>query len=157
MEPLKYAIKKREALKFAGISVRINNGKSQAENDIQFLWERFFREKIFKMIPNKIDDNIYGIYSEYDSNHLGAYTAIVGCLVSQFEGLPGALTQVEVPEQAYAVFLAEGKLPEAVIDKWVEIWNSDFKRSYIADFDVYGKESQNPEDAKVEIWVGIKE
>jgi predicted transcriptional regulator YdeE len=43
-----------------------------------------------------------------------------------------------------------------VIEGWQKIWSTDLNRSYVADFEVYGEKTKNPEDAEVEIYVGIR-
>lgn len=36
------------------------------------------------------------------------------------------------------------------------IWETNLKRTYTADFEIYGKDAKNPKDAEVDIYVGIK-
>ena len=53
--------------------------------------------------------------------------------------------------------MSKGSLNEGVVyQTWDKIWKSDLNRSYTADFEVYGKKAQNPENAEVEIFVAIK-
>lgn len=43
----------------------------------------------------------------------------------------------------------------AVINTWFKIWDTDLNRTYKTDFEVYGEKAQNPNDAEVEIFVGV--
>ena len=44
-----------------------------------------------------------------------------------------------------------------VYNEWVKIWNSDLDRTFVADFEVYGEKAQDPTNAEVEIFVGVKD
>ncbi|HLX54591.1 MAG TPA: hypothetical protein VKR58_11650, partial [Aquella sp.] len=51
---------------------------------------------------------------------------------------------------------AKGNVLQGVVfDAWKNIWSMDIHRSYIADFEVYGDKAQNPQNAEIEIFVGI--
>ena len=139
----------------AGISVRtINNG--QAGKDIKELWDRFFGENILLKIENKVSGDIYNVYTDYENDHTGYYTAVLGCKVSSLEGLPDGLTGITVPESKYNVYSLSGKCPHNVLDAWAEIWKSSADRKYTADFDVYTPNYNSFEDSAVKIYVGLK-
>jgi len=55
-------------------------------------------------------------------------------------------------------FRAIGKLPEAVINPWTDIWRQDDKlnRTSSADFEVYDINSHHPENSEVGIYLSIK-
>lgn len=62
----------------------------------------------------------------------------------------------DIPESTYSVFKAEGDLTGmAVYDAWMSIWESPIKRTYKADFEVYGPEAADPKNGKINIFVGI--
>ncbi len=145
-------------IKIVGTSVRTTN---QAEADpsttkIQGNWERFFANNIAEKIPNKQSRGLLGIYTDYESDHHGAYTHLVAVAVHQVEETPEGLVSLTVPAGRYFVFTAEGELPKAVVDTWSIIWDyfsedSDYKRSYTVDFEEYDLENPN----KVDIYIAI--
>lgn len=139
-----------------GISVRTNNKNNQAQRDISQLWGRFILNNIANSIPNKISDEIYCVYTDYESDHTGDYTTILGCLVSDTSSIPEEMVIKEIPQSDYFKFISEGKLPESVAQTWSFIWQSDYNRSYIADFEVYGVAAQNPDNAIVATYLSIK-
>ena len=139
-----------------GISVRTNNHNNQAQRDISQLWGRFILENIANSISNKISEEIYCVYTDYESNHTGDYTTILGCLVSDVDSIPEEMIAREIPRNDYLKFISEGKLPESVAQTWDFIWQSDYDRSYIADFEVYGIASQNPDNAIVATYLSVK-
>ena len=56
-----------------GISVRTTNQNHQSQEDIAKLWEVFFRNAyIQQLMPNKVSNDIYCIYTDYKSDYTGA-------------------------------------------------------------------------------------
>lgn len=139
-----------------GISLRTTGKNAQFMKDIPELWNTFMLKETIYKIPNKIENSIYVIYTDYESDHTEGYTTIIGCKVKSIESIPEGMKSVEVKKSTYTQFTAKGDISKGVIyDKWVSIWNTDLDRTYITDFEFYGEEAQNPKDAEVEIYVGI--
>lgn len=147
-------INNQQSFKIVGISIRTNNRK--AANDLGKLWSKFIGENTTKKIPNKISEDIYSIYTDYESDHNGDYTNIIGYRVNSLENIPEGMTSKEIQATDYQVFSAKGKFPEAAQQTWGKIWNSTLDRSYQSDFEVYGEKSQNMNDAEVEIFISVK-
>lgn len=139
-----------------GISVRTTNQNYQSQKDIADLWDMFFSRNIIGMIPNKISNDIYCIYTDYESDFTGEYTTILGCKVSDTNKVPADLTIKEIPETKYYKYLSEGELPYAVGRTWAHIWKSEINRAYVADFDIYGEEAQDPKNARLTTFLSIK-
>lgn len=143
------------AFNIIGISVRTNN--NVGGKDIGNLWAKFISEDIFEKIPNKNSYDVYGIYTDYESDHTGDYTAIVGCHVSTLDEIPAGMVGKCIPASNYEIFTAKGKMPECVYGKWTEIWqNNELERTYSTDFEIYGAKSQNPMEAEVDIFISVK-
>ena len=143
------------AFSVIGISVRTNN--SVGGQDIGNLWAKFMGEDIFEKIPNKLSYDVYGIYTDYESDHTGDYTAIVGCPVSSLQEIPEGMISKTIPASNYEIYTATGKMPESVYGKWTEIWeDTALERTYKTDFEVYGAKSQNPMGAEVDIFIAVK-
>ncbi len=146
-----------KAFKVIGISVRTTNENGQSAKDIGELWNKFMSEGILDQIPNKIDNTIYSIYTEYESDHTKPYTTILGCKVSTIDTVPNRMTANTFNGGNYRKFVAKGDLTKgSVYEEWSKIWNTDLEREYTADFEVYGEKAQNPTDAEVDIFVAIK-
>jgi len=151
-------MKQIESFKVIGIAVRTTNENNQAMNDISLLWNKFFSENLIEKIPNKLGSEIYCIYTEYEKDYTKPYTTIIGCKVENLNEIPEGMIGKEIEGGKYQEFLAKGDLTKgAVFQEWSKIWsNSDLKRRYTADFEVYGEKAQNQENAEVEIYVGIE-
>lgn len=139
-----------------GISIRTNNEKAQSQGDIAKLWEEFFAKEILNKIQNKVSNDIYCVYTNYENDHTGNYTTFLGCEVSSIsQGSLNELESLEIPADDYLKFISEGQLPNAVLETWKHIWASEYPRTYKADFDLYGAESQDPANAKVTTYLSI--
>lgn len=140
-----------------GISVRTTNENGQAMQDIPALWNKFMSEGIAAQIPNKIDNSIYCIYTDYEKDYTKPYTTILGCKVSYLEIIPVGMVGKTIEEATYTKRIAKGNILQGiVINEWKKIWNSDLDRIYTADFEVYGEKSQDSEHAEVDIFVAIR-
>jgi len=145
-----------EAFQIIGISVRTTNENGQAASDIPLLWEKFMTEGISEKIPNKISDEVFSIYTNYESDHTKPYDTILGCKVSSFENIPEGMIAQSFEGGTFAKFLSTGNANKgAVYQTWVAIWNTDLDRLYTADFEVYGIKATNLPNAEVDIYVAI--
>ena len=145
-----------ESFKVIGISVRTTNENGQAMKDIPFLWNKFFEENIKDKIPNRVNDDLYCVYTHYEKDHTKPYTTILGYKVKADEVLPEDLVEKTINKSGYKVFNAKGKQSEGfVYHEWLKIWNADINRSYTSDFEIYGAKAQDPENAEVDIHIAL--
>lgn len=140
-----------------GISMRTTNENGQSAQDIPLLWDRFFAENISAGISDKADDTIYCIYTDYEKDYTKPYTVVLGHRVNQPANDPQLYTEVTIAGDDYDIFTAKGRMSDAIVfHEWVKIWNSGLDRAYKTDFEVYGAKAQNPDQAEVDIFIGIK-
>ncbi|MFW2135719.1 GyrI-like domain-containing protein [Chryseobacterium sp. TY4] len=147
-----------KALKIVGIETRTSNENAVAIEDLGKLWAQFFGEKIASKIPNKISDNIYAVYTDYETDYQGKYTIIIGCAVENLDKIPEGLIGRKFAAQKSVKFLAKGEILKAVGETWGKIWAKDkeLNRTYLHDYEVYGEKAQDPNNAEIEIFIGIK-
>jgi predicted transcriptional regulator YdeE len=139
-----------------GITVRTTNENMQAATDIPQLWNKFMSENIIALIPNKIDDTIYSIYTDYEADYTKPYTTLLGCKVNSLDNMPEGFTGKSFAGGKYTTFTAKGKLADGiVVQEWMKIWNTDLPRAYTADFEVYGEKAQNPDNAEIDIFIAV--
>jgi predicted transcriptional regulator YdeE len=153
----------QEAFTVVGIAERTSNAKERtAEGVIGKQWERLMKEGLLGEIPNKADGNIVALYTEYASDKDGEYTYVLGARVTNAERIPPRMVSRRVPSGRYAVFTSEkGPVQKVVVEMWQRVWTTPQKalggeRTYKADFEVYDKRAQNPADAVVELYVGVR-
>ncbi len=57
-----------ESFKIIGISVETTNENGKSAMDLGELWERFYAENIMAQVLNKEGEDIYAIYTDYESD-----------------------------------------------------------------------------------------
>ncbi|HWJ92073.1 MAG TPA: GyrI-like domain-containing protein [Flavisolibacter sp.] len=139
-----------------GISVRTINQGGQSQKDIGQLWQEFYSGNVMTEISDRESDDIYCIYTGYESDAMGPYTCVLGCRVQSNASIPHGLQRVHVPGGRYQLYTSTGKIPDAVLNTWMGIWRSDVSRKYAVDFDIYGHASQDPEHGVVETYLSVK-
>ena len=146
-----------------GISTRTMNAKEMSgKGVIAQQWDRFMKEGLLSKIPNKVDSNILAVYTDYESDANGAYTYLIGARVSSTDGVPAGMVAKKIPAGRYAVFISEkGFVGKVVPETWSRIWAvpksaAGGNRAYQADFEVYDQRAADPQNAQVDIYVGIK-
>jgi predicted transcriptional regulator YdeE len=143
------------AFHIIGIFVRTTNVNNKALKDIGDLFGNFIGQNIGGKIPNKISEDIYCVYTDYESDYNGPYTTIIGCKVSSLDDIPAGLMGKSIPESKYEVYKSTGKLSISLAKTWEGIWNADLNRRYSADFDIYGDKARDYENAEVDTYVAI--
>jgi len=140
-----------------GISVRTTNENGQSGKDIPALWSQFMSEEIQSKIPNKVSEDLFCIYTDYEKDHTKPYTTILGCKVESLDVVPENMIGKTIESANYKELIAKGNLYEGIVfNKWLEIWNSDLDRSFTADFEVYGEKTENPQKAEVAIYIALQ-
>lgn len=148
---------KVEPFKAIGIMVRTSNENGKAAHDIGKLWEKFMSEGIIEQIPNKTDQSIISIYTNYQGDHTQPYDTILGCKVNSLENVPEGMVGQSFAGGTHQKFVAKGDLTQGVVfEAWTQIWQTELDRAYTADFEVYGEKAQNPTNGQVDIFVATK-
>jgi predicted transcriptional regulator YdeE len=134
-------------LVIAGLAVRTNN--TEAAQTLSQLWAEVMGadgcQSFMKSIPNKLSDDLYAVYTEFDPNPPRmdaimslAYTCVIGVAVSSAEGLPANLRAVTVPATRRRVFPVAKGQPQQVGATWQAIWSRmDLPRTFMADYERY--------------------
>src|SRR5579863_1860919 len=139
----------------SGIEVRTTNEKGQARKDIGELWKKFMSEGIRDKIPGKLSEDVYCVYTDYETDHTGWYTAVIGCKVSEPEINTGWFSAL-VPKGTYRIYKPEGKFPDCVANTWMQIWENGADRNYLVDYDLYKAGANSFEETETEIHIGVK-
>jgi predicted transcriptional regulator YdeE len=145
-----------------GIEARTTNAKEiSGQGVIGPMWGRFMSEGILAKIANRNGDVIYSLYMGYTSDRNGDYDFVIGARVSSSPSIPDGMVLKRVPAGKYAV-IASDKGPgfEVVPKAWQQVWRMEdqkqLDRAYATDFEVYDERAQNPQDAQVDLYVGVK-
>ncbi len=142
-----------------GIAVRTTNANGQSGIDIEALWDKFWKGEIHRQIPNKVDNDIYAVYTDYETDYTGAYTTIIGASVSSLEQIPDGFVGISIEANQYENFISKGKMPEAIFNTWIEIWEDEAlhsRRAYHADFTIHGEKYYLGDQAEVSTFISVK-
>ncbi len=130
-----------KGMHIVGIAIETTNQDGQAMKDLGLLWERFFKDNVALQVSNKVNDYIYSIYTDYESDYTGRYTTIIGVEVDGLEHIPAGLVGRTFEAGNFIKYEAVGELPQAVGETWGKIWAQDqeLNRLYTYDYEVYGE------------------
>ena len=155
-----------DRITLVGITARTNNKNEMNPETAKIgpLVGTYWGKQIANQLKERVKPGItYSVYTEYESDEHGDYTYFIGEEVKPLDNQDlSHLKSLVIPANAYQRFTTEpGKMPEVVINAWQSIWkmtNEDFggKRKYLADFEIYDKRAQEPNNAIVDIYIGIE-
>lgn len=150
-----------EEKKIAGIGCRTSNQlEASGKGSIPKLWSEFYSGQVGNSIPNKMNECIIGVYTNYETDVNGMYTMMIGSEVHTEREAPSNLVHATLPASKYAVFTSEkGHVADVVPKAWAFVWEwfqqSNIERAYKGDFELYDERSVDPENAVVEIYISI--
>jgi len=146
-----------------GIEARTSNAKEMTPDGvIGKQWARFVKENLAAQIPNKADAAVVALYTDYASDKDGEYTFLLGARVTSASQAPAGMAANRVPSGRYAIFASEkGPVAKVVVETWQKIWSiakgsPGGDRAYQTDYEVYDERAASPQEAQVEIHIGIK-
>lgn len=146
-----------DTLYLTGITLphKTTNTGGKAMEDISELWQEFEKGGWFAKIPERMENNVYAVYHNYEGDHTQPYAFFIGCRVTPGAPVPEGMENVVIPAGDFVKFTAKGKIPDCIGSTWQKIWNSDVLRAYKADFEVYDERSQDFNNAEVDIYIGV--
>lgn len=155
-------VEEQAAFNVIGLAVRTNNkAEATGQGEIPKLWQRFMQQDTTSKIPNRAEQSLVVVYTDYESDEKGEYTYLIGSRVTSTSDVPAGLTLKEVPAGKYAVFESEKGPAHAVIPKlWQQIWAMSAQdlggqRAFQADYEVYppGYDALN---VQITLHIGLK-
>lgn len=156
---VKAGLERIEAFTVRGISALIDNRDDRAAEQINMLWQSFFEQQVAQRMPERANDVIYAVYSDYQGDHTQPYRLTIGYVVNDgtIPGGEAELHAVQVRTGRYATLAACGAQPQSLIETWVAVWESDLDRAFGTDFEVYGPRFFKEGVHEVLVYIGLKE
>ncbi len=147
----------KPSINLIGIECRTSNLPDAAPVDIPKHWQKFYNENVIGKVPNKISNEVIALYCDYEGDYTQPYSLVIGCAVDSLDAIPTGMVGKIIPSSTYAVFQAVGEHPKALIETWTNIWQqSNLKRSYTGDFEVYGENFFSESPQKVDVLIAIE-
>ena len=149
---------RKEEIKLIGLKLghKTTNKNGQSGIDCGGLWQDFQTKNVPDLLQGKTSLDVYAVYYDYEGDHTAPFSYFIGCPMPSDSPVPKGLDEIVIPQQNYQLVVAKGKMPDCIVNAWNGIWNSNLQRSYGYDFEVYGKNSQNWDDAEIELFISVK-
>lgn len=152
-----------DAFLVVGLAGRTTNAKEQTPDGIiGRCWAELTAKNALAHIPDRADDAIIAVYTDYASDKDGEYTYVLGAGVKNSKAIPDGMVTVKVPASQYALYTSRrGPVPAVIIETWQRIWATPpadpaGRRAYQSDFEIYDERARNPQDAIVDVYVGLR-
>jgi len=147
-----------EEITLMGLSLKkkTSNANGQSNIDCGNLWQKFEQEDYANKITGKLNDEILAVYHDYEGDHTKPFSYFIGYKVKPGESVLQNLDILTIPKGLYQKITSTGEMPGCVVNAWKAIWDSDIRRAYIADFEIYGEKSKNWNNAEVDIFISIE-
>ncbi len=151
---LKYRIEEMQAFSIVGLKTRVT--KKDSFEIIPKLWDEAMQngicEKLFKSVnQTAVLPGILGVCA--DGNYGNAEEFDYYIAITSHSSVPEGLEQLEVNASKWAVFEANGPLPEAIQTAWKlyeeELLTSDYTHADLPDIECYFPQG------KQELWIPI--
>ncbi len=141
-----------EALTVLGIGMQTSN--DVAFDTVPAHWQRFFELGGPDMVTDRIGDEIYAVYSEFEHEGLdnsGTYTFVIGALVPAGTVPSDGLQVAVVPASQRVIFDVEAGRPDLVGEQWQQIWSHhDIDKTFVAEYEKYAT------DGAITISIGVR-
>jgi predicted transcriptional regulator YdeE len=138
---MSHKIINKNSFNILGIGVTTTGDENQDSKDIAKLWQKFFSENISSKIPFKKNNRIINLYTDYEIDQNGPYTAILGYEVESLKEVPLGMIGKFFAGNKYTVFTSKGNIPDIINEVWKKINSTNLKRAYKADFDIYAEQT----------------
>lgn len=148
-----------------GLCIRTNNADEMNPNKAKIgpLVQHYYHDQIANHLLNRTQAGVtIAAYANFESDEHGPYDYYIGEQVSDLHSIPAGLSSLIIPASDYLKLTTPpGKMPDVVIQAWMKIWamsEAEFgaKRSYVADFEIYDDRAADPQQAVIDICLGIK-
>ena len=150
-------MEKTEKDEFRLIGLKLNNKTTnesrQSSIDCGNLWQKFETENFAERIPDKLSNEIYAVYYDYEGGHTKPFSYFIGCKVKFDTQNSLGMDSLIIPAESYYKVIAKGKMPDCVADSWKKIWELIIDRAFQFDFEIYDERSKDWSNAEVEVFI----
>src|ERR1700712_729963 len=110
-------------IKLIGLALKTKtiNANGQSHTDCQNLWYSFDKAGYAGTIPNKLSNEIFGVYFDYEGDSTQPFNYFIGCKVATYAAIPDALESLTIPAGNYHKIVVTGKMPDCMNEAWKKI------------------------------------
>lgn len=137
-------------------SLKTSHENAHFQNNVPQLWDRFYQENLAEKIPNKVNEDLLAFYTDYEGDYSKPFTYLLGCEVSHLDNIPEEMKGLEIKASSYVVFTAKAGFPLSMMNIWQTIWDSNLKRAYTTDFEVYKPMFKLQGNPEIKIFIALE-
>ena len=151
---MSYPLVQLDAFEVAGLPIRTSNLiESSDKAQIPRLWSDFFAQDLFGIEERIQGSPVYGVYTNYDSDHTGYFDVVAGVKVTAAPKTH--LQTITINAGDYLVFDTHGAMPQRMIEGWQKVWayftdDAPHTRLYTTDFE------QMIDENDMKIFIAVK-
>ena len=151
-----YQVVEHPPFQVMGIELQTSKENSRDLSEIAAHWERFYTESTPSHIPNQVNGNILGLYTDYKGKTHQDYSLVIGCQVEEGTEPPKGFVLKEVSASKYAHFSLSGTFPDSLVEVWEQINASKMPRTYAGDFEQYGPYFHPEKSPHFDLFISIQ-
>ncbi|MBS4192467.1 AraC family transcriptional regulator [Bacillus sp. FJAT-49705] len=160
-EPMKYNVLERESFKVVGIKKGFSVVNDEHLKGIPMMWDQVNSDGTCDKLASINNGQIKGVLGVCSAG-TNPGVAIDYWVAVEYDGeVPVGFSSLEIPAAKWVVFEVNGPMPEAMQNKWKQIFSewfptSGYKQAGIPELEVYSDDDANKEDYYSEIWIPVK-
>ena len=146
-----------------GLRARTNNeAETGPSGKIGPLWNQLLSKHLADSIPDRVDDKIVAVLTDYASDEKGDYTYMLGVRVRNADHVPEGMAACSVPAANYAVVISDDGPPSRVVpDAWKRIWSMSAqelggRRAFRTDFEEYDEAALSRPSLRARIYLSLR-
>lgn len=120
-------------------------------------WQQFYQEELLQKIADRTSDDVLALYCDAESDLTKSYSLVLGC-PARSSRISDQMVTKTIPGGTYALFRAVGNYPTSLVKTWQLIENTQLKRTYNGDHELYRRSffSQLPHQVSIAIAIEPK-
>lgn len=138
------------------INITTTNKNNQSSKDMAKLWQKFSQQDSTEQIPDRMDNKIIQLYSDYERDFSQPYQATLGFRVTKVAEIPAGWVHKSVNKQTYLQLKTIGSIPESIIRAWKWIWSADLSLTFQTNFELYPPNYMTERNPEILIYLSTK-
>ncbi|QED46931.1 AraC family transcriptional regulator [Cytobacillus dafuensis] len=160
-EPMKYNVLERESFQVVGIKKEFSLVNNENFIGIPKMWDQVNSDGTCDKLARITNGQIKGVLGVCAVG-TNPGKAIDYWVAAEYNGeVPEGFSTLEIPAAKWVVFEVNGPMPDAMQNKWKQIFSewfptSGYKHAGIPELEVYSDDDVNKDDYYSEIWIPVK-
>lgn len=150
-----YTVTTLPTMHFVGIEKKVEVNNKLFTQELTNAWQAYARNAKTIGIKNKVNNNIYIIYSDYSPLPKGYISVFLAYRVSEYADIPAGFDILTVPRHSYAIFNVNQRRSPQIAACWDKINRFNLNRTYRYDMESYPSSSSTSDTNTAQIMISI--